>query len=211
MRAHDSRSPRFRRHRGPGRHRNPPPSGRRRDEGLGLDAPVRGLGRPRGDFEPRLRYAAPQGVERLADGRGDPARRGDRRAQADARARSRGDRGAVHRRGPRAGAADRGRARAHRDRDASRRPRACRRRLSRMACAAVRGRLRRRRCGGGAGARRPRAGRSARQPPENHAREGAEGAGASGRRTDAAVAGRPAHRDPPGRARSRRSPPNRLT
>ena len=51
--------------RGPRRHRDAPPAGRRGAEGLGHVAPLRRLGRPRGDRQPRLRRAPLARVERL--------------------------------------------------------------------------------------------------------------------------------------------------
>ena len=88
----DPRRAPLRRDRGLRRHRGAPPSGRAGAEGLGPVAPLRRLGRPRGDRRARLRRAAPQGVVRLDHGRRHAARGAARDAGARARARCRGDR-----------------------------------------------------------------------------------------------------------------------
>ena len=94
------------------------------------------------------------------------------------------------------------------ERDAARRRRPfrraapCRGGFSRMARAAVRGELRRQGRGRGQGAGGAGAGRSARQPPESHARQGARRACLSRARADAILAGRLAHRHAPRRARA---------
>ena len=56
------------------RHRDAPPAGRRRAEGLGRVAPLRRLGRPRRDRQHRLRRAPLAPVERVGDGRRHAAR-----------------------------------------------------------------------------------------------------------------------------------------
>ena len=76
-----------------------------------------------------------------------------------------------------------------------------------MARAATGSKLRRRRCGGGQGARRARARGSAREPSQDQSRQGAPRARPSQARADAALARGPAHRHAPGRPRAAARPP----
>ena len=199
---HDSRRPRRRRDRSLGRDRDPAPPRRRRDEGLGPRPSLRRVRRPRGDIEPRLRRAAPEGLVGLHHEGQHAASRNPRRAASDAQPGRRCDRGAVLGRGPRPVHAERGRAAATRRRRPHRRARPCARRFSRMADAAVRGELRRRGGRRGQGARRAGAGRPARQSAQNHARPGPGRARSSLASADAALANWPADRHPPRRARA---------
>src|SRR5271167_4154044 len=102
---HDPRRTQLRRHRNPQRRGGAAPPSGGRHERLGPRAPLRRLGRPRGDRRAALRRAAAQVFIGLAARRGDAASRSPRRLEAIARSRRRRDRGPVHRRGPRAAAA----------------------------------------------------------------------------------------------------------